>query len=129
MCQRIVLKQPTDDFRQINEKLKKISRDEISEKRANEKWEQNPKAVSDFDPFCLLEEGDVGVIAPSEFPVIQETRKLLPVRHYARRMELACIGWIERFLELVKPKTADAASEFASNRAARFVLPYECAYG
>ncbi len=110
LYQRLVLKRPMDDLQPIIEKLERISRDEDLKKRANEKRGHDPKA--DFDPEYLLEEGDVGKIDPAELPVIQETRKLLRVRHYARRTEIAYIGWIERFLEFVKPKTADEASEF-----------------
>jgi integron integrase len=112
LYQRLVLKLPTVDFQPIIEKLEAISRDELLEKRANEKRGDHPNTDSDFDAVYLLEDGDVGKIDPTEIPVIQETRKLLRVRHYARRTEQAYIGWIERFLEFVKPKTADEASEF-----------------
>lgn len=112
LYRRMVLNLPTDEFQSIIEKLETISRDEFMQKQANDNRGQAQKSESDFDPEFLLEDGDIGKIDPGDLPVIQETRKLLRVRHYARRTELAYIGWIERFLEFVKPKTADEASEF-----------------
>ena len=112
LYQRAVLKQPTDELLPVIEKLKELRQAETLEKRAGGINSQPSLNDPDFDPRYLHESGDVGKIDPSELPLVQEMRKLLRVRHYARRTELAYVGWVERFLEYVKPKTADESSEF-----------------
>lgn len=84
----------------------------MQQKRSDAMNSQPSSSDSDFDPRYLGEDGNVGKIDPAELPLIQEMRKLLRIRHYSRRTELAYVGWVQRFLETIKPKTADESSEF-----------------
>jgi len=112
LYRRAVLEQPTDELLPLIEKMKELKQDEMQQKRSDAMNSQPSSSDSDFDPRYLGEDGNVGKIDPAELPLIQEMRKLLRIRHYSRRTELAYVGWVQRFLETIKPKTADESSEF-----------------
>lgn len=109
---RAVLKQPTSDLAPIIEKLTKLSRQEARKKTATQTAGPTPAPNAVADPESLLDDGEIGLVDPTELPVIQEMRKLLRVRHYSRRTEMAYIGWVKRFLDFVQPQSASESSEF-----------------
>jgi integron integrase len=66
----------------------------------------------DIDPQLLYsQDGEVGVLDPSECELDREMRKLLRVRHYALRTEDAYLGWVQRFRGYLKRDDLSTATE------------------
>jgi integron integrase len=61
--------------------------------------------------MLLAQPGLVGNLDPKEPDLDREMRKLMRVRHYARRTENAYLNWLQRFRRFLKSNDVESATE------------------
>jgi len=110
-CQTL-LKTPQQELKPVIAKLEELTRRDSALAISKPSREKATLRDSNFDHLHKLGDGEIGKIDSKEPLIVQEMRKLMRVRHYARRTEMAYVGWVSRFLKFLGKTTVQEATAF-----------------